>query len=79
MKFYVRFSLIFFSVYIGFVAINAAFASRLTTYAITSCAQYPNFFCYTFDIIHKWYWLAAPALSASLAFVIALAVKRSAA
>ena len=79
MSFYIRLSLIFFSIYAGFVAVNAAFAAQMMSYAITSCAQDPNFFCYIFDIIHEWYWLAALALSASLALVITFAVKRNAA
>ena len=79
MNSYARFALVFFSTYLGFVAINAAFAAQLTIYAVTSCAQKPHFFCSIFDIVHKWYWLATPALAALLAFVITLTVKRGAA
>jgi hypothetical protein len=79
MSSYIRFFLVFFAAYFAFVALHAAFSEQLTLYAIRSCEPEPHILCYVFDLIHKWFFLAVPAVCAILAFVITLATKRSAA
>lgn len=79
MNSFIRFFIVFVISYILLIAINATFATNLTTYAITSCNPEPHAFCPIFDIAYKWYWLAAPMLAALLSLVITLATKRNAA
>ena len=57
---------------------NLLFAYDLTLFAHRVCNEQPPFYCYFFDLVHRWYFIAAVLVSLAASALVVIAVNRRA-